>query len=59
MAKKKDDFERYLTKQLKNQKFKEEYEKLAPLYDLIKLEIELRTKKNLSQADLVKKMRTS
>lgn len=59
MAKKKDDFERYLTKQLKNPKFKEEYEKLAPLYDLIKLEIELRIKNNMLQADLAKKMRTS
>jgi len=33
---KKDDFERYLKKQLKNPKFKEEWDKLAEEYDELK-----------------------
>ena len=33
---KKDDFERYLKKQLKNPKFKEEWDKLAEEYDEFK-----------------------
>jgi len=59
MARKRDDFERYLEKQLKNPKFRQEYEKLEPLYSLIKLEIKLRNKRKMSQKDLAKRMRTS
>ena len=33
---KKDDFDRYLKKQLKNPKFKEEWDKLAEEYDEFK-----------------------
>ena len=59
MAKKKDDFEKYLEKQLENPKFREEYYKLEPVYSLIKKEIELRNKSNMSQKELAEKMGTS
>ncbi len=40
MANKKDDFEKYLEKQLKNKKFKEEYEALEALYTPIQVAIQ-------------------
>jgi ribosome-binding protein aMBF1 (putative translation factor) len=59
MAKKKDDFEKYLEKQLRDPEFREEYEKLEPLYNLIKMEIKLRNKRRLSQKELAERMGTS
>jgi len=59
MTKKKDDFEKYLEKQLENPKFREEYYRLEPLYRLIKKEIELRNRRNMSQKELAKKIGTS
>ena len=59
MDKKKDDFEKYLEKQLRDHEFREEYEKLEPLYTLIKLEIKLRNEKRLSQKELAERMGTS
>jgi ribosome-binding protein aMBF1 (putative translation factor) len=59
MNKKKDDFEKYLEKQLKDPEFREEYEKLEPLYTVIKLEIKLRNEKRLSQKELAERMGTS
>jgi ribosome-binding protein aMBF1 (putative translation factor) len=59
MDKKKDDFEKYLEKQLRDPEFREEYEKLEPLYTLIKLEIKLRNEKRLSQKELAERMGTS
>jgi ribosome-binding protein aMBF1 (putative translation factor) len=59
MARRKDDFEKYLEKQLKDPEFKEEWEKLEPLYNLIEAEIKLRNKKKLSQKELAERMGTS
>jgi len=39
MARKKDDFEKYLKKQLKDPEFRKEYEKLEPLYASIRKKI--------------------
>jgi predicted transcriptional regulator len=59
MAKRKDDFEKYLEKQLRNSEFREEYKRLEPVYSLIKKEIELRNKRKMSQKELAIKMGTS
>ncbi len=59
MYKEKDDFEKYLAKQLKNPEFREEYKKLEPVYNLIKKEIELRNKRKMSQKELAMRMGTS
>jgi len=59
MAKGKDDFEKYLEKQLRNSEFREEYKRLEPVYSLIKKEIELRNKRNISQKELAIRMGTS
>ena len=59
MARKKDDLEKFLEVQLRDPEFKEEYEKLEPLYTLIKLEIKLRNKRRLSQKELAERMGTS
>jgi len=59
MVRRKDDFEKYLEKQLKDPEFREEYEKLEPLYSLIKAEIKLRNEKRLSQKELAERMKTS
>ena len=58
-TKRRDDFEKYLEKQLKDPEYREEYEKLEPLYTLIKLEIKLRNKRHLSQKELAERMGTS
>jgi len=59
MARRKDDLEKFLEVQLRDPEFKEEYEKLEPLYALIKEEIKLRNKKGLSQKELAERMGTS
>jgi len=59
MAKRRDDFEKSLEKQLRDPEFREEYEKLEPLYALIKMEIKLRNKRRLSQKELAERMGTS
>ncbi len=53
MANKKDDFKKYLEKQLKNKKFKEEYEALEALYNLT--ETEIRTKQDSLSKNLPKR----
>ena len=53
MANKKDDFEKYLDKQLKNKKFKEEYEALESLYNLT--ETEIQAKQELLSKNLPKR----
>ncbi len=40
MKNKKDDLEKYLEKQLNNERCKEEYEALEPFYNLIKVEVQ-------------------
>ncbi len=45
MAKTKDDFEKYLEKQLKDPEFKEEWEQLEPLYSAIEEKIKMQNKK--------------
>ena len=59
MARRKDDFEKYLEKQLKNKEFKEEYEALEPLYKLIEAEIQIRHKYGITQKELARRMNTS
>ena len=59
MARRKDDFEKYLEKQLKNKEFKEEYEALEPLYKLIEAEIQIRRKYGITQKELARRMNTS
>jgi len=59
MARMKDHFEKYLEKQLTDPEFRDEWEKLEPLYQLIRMEIKLRNEKHLSQKDLAERMRTS
>ena len=59
MAHRKDDFEKYLEKQLKNKEFKEEYEALEPLYKLIEAEIQIRRKYGITQKELARRMNTS
>ena len=45
MQKKEDEFAKYLKKQLKDPEFKEEWEKLEPLYSTIEEKIKIRNKK--------------
>jgi len=59
MARMKDHFEKYLEKQLTDPEFRDEWEKLEPLYQLIRMEIKLRNEKHLSQKDLAERMGTS
>jgi len=46
------DFERYLNEQLKDDEFREEYEKLAPEFSIIQAVIDARKKSNLTQKEL-------
>ena len=59
MAKRKDDFEKYLERQMKKEEFREAYEELEPLYTLIKEEIRIRLKKGITQEELAKRMHTT
>ncbi len=51
----KDDFERYLEKQLKNPDFKKEYEALQPENEILKAIITARSELGLTQAELSEK----
>jgi ribosome-binding protein aMBF1 (putative translation factor) len=55
----KDDFDKYLEEQLKDEEFKKAYEELEPLYALIKEEIRIRTEKGITQEELAKRMNTT
>jgi len=46
-------------KWMKNPKYKDEYEKLAPEFELARVIIEARTKAGLTQAQLAKRMKTT
>lgn len=46
-------------KWIKNPKYKAEYEKLAPEFELARVIIEARTKAGLTQAQLAKRMKTT
>jgi len=46
-------------KWMKNPKYKAEYEKLAPEFELARVIIEARTKAGLTQAQLAKRMKTT
>jgi len=46
-------------KWMKNSKYKAEYEKLAPEFELARIIIEARTKAGLTQAQLAKRMKTT
>jgi len=52
-------FEDLLARKLKNKGFRDEYERLEPEFALAKEIILLRKKRNLTQAQLAKKMHTS
>ena len=47
-----DDFQRYLDKQLKNKEFRREYEALEPEYIIMKAMIEARREEGLTQKEL-------
>lgn len=47
-----DDFEKLLSKKMKNPEFKAEWNRLEPEYQIVKAMVELRAKKNLSQKQL-------
>ncbi len=49
-----DDFDKYLAEQLKNPKFKKEYDALEPDYQMISSLIAARAEKKLTQQDLSK-----
>jgi len=46
------DFRNYLNEQLKDEEFREEYEKLAPEFSIIQAVIDARKKSNLTQKEL-------
>ena len=48
----KDDFEKYLDKQLENPEFSKEWEALEPEYSIMKAMIEARNAEGLTQKDL-------
>ena len=48
----KDDFQKYLDKQLENKEFRREYEALEPEYIIMKAMIEARREEGLTQKDL-------
>jgi len=52
------NFKKYLKKQLKNKKFKKEWDKLEPEYQLIESLIAARLKKGLTQEKLARKIKT-
>ncbi len=47
-----DDFEKLLNKKMENPKFKAEWNRLEPEYQIVKAIVELRAEKNLSQKQL-------
>ena len=54
-----DDFEKLLNSELKNNEFKQEWDKLELRYKVIKQLIELRNSYNLSQTAFAKKVGTT
>ncbi|MCR5488663.1 MAG: helix-turn-helix domain-containing protein [Saccharofermentans sp.] len=48
----KDDFEKFLDKQLQNEEFRKEWESLEPEYAIMKALIEARTSQGLTQKEL-------
>ena len=48
----KDDFEKFLEKQLKNEEFRKEWASLEPEYSIMKAIIEARTSQGLTQKEL-------
>lgn len=48
----KDDFEKFLEKQLQNEEFRKEWESFEPEYAIMKALIETRTSKGLTQKEL-------
>ena len=54
-----DDLDRFLNKQLKDEEFKKEWERLELRYTVIKLLIKIRNSYNLSQAQLAEKLNTT
>ncbi len=59
MKKIKNDFDKYLKEQLKDEEFRKEYEELEPLYALIEEEIRIRMEKGITQEELAKRMHTT
>jgi len=49
MKKKRDEFRKYLEKQLKDPEFKQEWEKLGPLYSTIEEKIKIRNKEKTKE----------
>jgi len=49
------DFERYLNEQLKDDEFREEYEKLEPEFSIIQAVIDARKYSNMTQKELSEK----
>ena len=49
------DFKNYLEEQLKNDEFREEYEKLGPEFSIIQAVIDARKAANLTQKELSEK----
>ena len=54
-----DDLDKFLNKQLKNEEFKKEWDKLELRYAVIKQLIKIRNNYNLSQAQLAEKLNTT
>ena len=48
----KDDFQKYLDKQLKNEEFRKEYEALEPEYAIMKAMLEARQDEGITQKEL-------
>lgn len=51
----KDDFEKYLEEQLKNEDFRKEWKALEPEYTIMKAMIDARTSQGLTQKELSKR----
>ena len=52
-------FEKFREKALQNQKVKEEYEKLKPVFEIKKQLLQARLKKGLTQEEVARRMHTS
>lgn len=50
-----NDLQKYKSKQMKNQEFKEEYERIRPEFDVTRALISARTSQHLTQAELSEK----
>jgi DNA-binding XRE family transcriptional regulator len=54
-----DDFTKYLNKQLENEEFKKEWDKLELRYQFVQKLIALREENKISQAELAKRIGTT